>query len=74
ARRMLDALGPPLRLGSVDIDFVTLSIGIALFPLHAADAGSLIKAADHAMYQAKLERNKACLFSRATLPSAEQNQ
>ena len=74
AQRMLDALGPPLRLGSVDIDFVTLSIGIALFPLHAADANSLIKAADYAMYQAKQERNKVCLFSRATLPSAKQNQ
>lgn len=74
AQRMLDALRLPIGLGSVEIDFVTLSIGIALFPLHANTADALIKAADHAMYQAKLERNKACLFNPAALPSATQNQ
>ena len=45
------------------IDFVTPSIGIALFPQHAKQAESLIKAADIAMYEAKQQRNRACLYT-----------
>ena len=32
---------------------VRCSIGVALFPTHAADASSLLRCADEAMYEAK---------------------
>ncbi len=42
---------------------VTISLGIALYPLHAADRESLIKAADDAMYTSKeAGKNRVSLF------------
>lgn len=42
---------------------VTVSIGVALFPQHAASKKAIIEAADHAMYSAKrLSRNMVSLF------------
>lgn len=44
---------------------VTASIGMAIFPEHAADAGGLIAAADEALYRSKSEgRNRWTLSSR----------
>ncbi|MNT71100.1 Cyclic di-GMP phosphodiesterase Gmr [compost metagenome] len=63
AQRLLAALGQPVTLDALQIDFVTPSIGIAVYPQHAQDIDSLIKAADQAMYQAKRGRNEAVLFS-----------
>jgi diguanylate cyclase (GGDEF)-like protein/PAS domain S-box-containing protein len=41
---------------------ITVSIGIALFPTHGADAESLVRAADNALYQAKRAgRNRVIL-------------
>lgn len=74
ADRLLAALGTPLHLGEQLIDFVTPSIGIALFPDHAEDPESLVKAADSAMYQAKQQRNSACLYQRAALSSTSQSR
>ena len=38
---------------------ITISIGLAWYPQHGATAGTLLDAADHAMYQAKLDgRNR----------------
>lgn len=62
AARLLQVLGGVIRIGALNIDFVTPSIGIALFPAHAQDPQALIKAADSAMYEAKRERNRACLY------------
>jgi diguanylate cyclase (GGDEF)-like protein len=46
---------------------VTLSIGIAEFPLHGATRDEIIKAADQALYVAKQEgRNRAVLFATAS--------
>ncbi|MGH8483447.1 MAG: diguanylate cyclase domain-containing protein, partial [Pseudomonas sp.] len=62
AKRLLSTLGQPVVLDSVQIDFVTPSIGVALYPLHAQDTDSLIKAADQAMYEAKQRgRNEVML-------------
>jgi diguanylate cyclase (GGDEF)-like protein/PAS domain S-box-containing protein len=59
-----DIGGQQLRLGA--------SIGIANYPEHAREAGSLIKCADVAMYQAKLTgRNRWQIFA-AGMISAEQ--
>ena len=38
---------------SVDLSHVTASVGLATFPVHAADAESLFRQADAAMYAAK---------------------
>jgi diguanylate cyclase (GGDEF)-like protein/PAS domain S-box-containing protein len=40
---------------------VTASIGISLYPEHGLETAALLKAADHAMYQAKHESN-TCMF------------
>ena len=63
AERLLRSLGQPFIDDRLVIDFVTPSIGIALFPEHAKQAESLIKAADIAMYEAKQQRNRACLYT-----------
>ena len=44
---------------------VAASIGISLYPTHGLNATTLLKAADHAMYNAK-QKNNACMFF--TLP------
>ncbi|MEX6503563.1 sensor domain-containing diguanylate cyclase [Pseudomonas zhanjiangensis] len=62
AERLLAALVSPFELDGNRIDFVSPSIGIALFPEHASEAEALIKAADSAMYQAKQQRNRACVY------------
>ncbi|MNZ79745.1 Cyclic di-GMP phosphodiesterase Gmr [compost metagenome] len=65
ARRMLDTLGSAYQLGEQVIDFVTPSIGIALYPHHGTDPDALLKAADSAMYLAKRKRNAYCIYSLA---------
>ncbi len=52
AQNLLAAVRQPFILGGREL-FVTTSIGISLFPDDGADAESLIKGADTAMYQAK---------------------
>jgi diguanylate cyclase (GGDEF)-like protein len=53
ARRIIDALGAPVRLGSQDV-WITASIGVAIAPAAGAvDTDSLIHEADRAMYSAK---------------------
>jgi len=48
---------------SHDLGAITLSLGVAMFPDHAADAESLVKAADVALYQAKHRgRNRVVMF------------
>ena len=74
AERLLSSLGQPFIDDRLVIDFVTPSIGIALYPQHAKQAESLIKAADIAMYEAKQQRNRACLYSPPTLPSPPQSR
>jgi len=48
------------RIGRIDIEYggqvagrISVSIGVASFPLHASDANSLVRAADAALYEAK---------------------
>lgn len=52
AQRISGALQAPFVLGDISID-VSASMGIALSPLHADDAATLMKRADIAMYEAK---------------------
>ncbi|HBO0406040.1 diguanylate cyclase [Pseudomonas aeruginosa] len=62
AERLLAALVQPIAQNGERIDFVTPSIGIALYPRHAGDAEGLVRAADSAMYEAKRQRNHYCLY------------
>jgi diguanylate cyclase (GGDEF)-like protein/PAS domain S-box-containing protein len=52
ARRMLQAVAEGHSIGQHDLH-VTTSIGVSVFPEDGADAATLIKNADTAMYQAK---------------------
>ena len=52
ARKILDALTPPFQCGAHEIH-VSASIGTSCYPQDAADAQTLIRSADTAMYQAK---------------------
>ena len=51
---------------------VTASLGVALCPAHATDAQALLRAADHALYEAKREgRNRVRIFARASGSAGE---
>jgi diguanylate cyclase (GGDEF)-like protein/PAS domain S-box-containing protein len=52
ARKILEALALPLQIEGHEC-FITASIGVSLFPKDGADAETLLKNADAAMYQAK---------------------
>ncbi len=52
ARKVLDALGKPVRAGAVEVT-IGSSIGIALYPADAHDPATLLRHADQAMYAAK---------------------
>jgi diguanylate cyclase (GGDEF)-like protein len=52
AERIRAALAEPMHLQGVSME-VTASVGVALAPLHAADAATLMQRADVAMYTAK---------------------
>jgi EAL domain-containing protein (putative c-di-GMP-specific phosphodiesterase class I) len=57
----LKALSPPVDLGGATAT-VTGSLGVALFPTDAADAATLLRLADEAMYRAKDEGGNRCRF------------
>lgn len=74
AERLLANMQQPMTIRQGLIDFVTPSIGIALYPEHAGEATSLISAADHAMYQAKRQRNHACVYQPSALSSVTESR
>ena len=62
SKRLLDLFQEPLRVGDHHLA-VTPSIGIAIFPDHGEDIGTLLKHADTAMYEAKRQgRNAFSLY------------
>ncbi|MCC6608648.1 MAG: EAL domain-containing protein [Burkholderiales bacterium] len=63
AQKVLARLGAPFRLGGHEVS-VNASVGIALYPADGADAESLLKSADAALYRAKdLGRGAYCFFT-----------
>ncbi len=52
AQKLIDTLAEPFMLNTREI-FVTVSVGIALYPFDGDQSGTLIKNADAAMYRAK---------------------
>lgn len=65
-QRLLSVLAQPYMIDGQRIDFVSASIGVAFYPKDANGADALLKAADHAMYRAKRERNDCCLYNEST--------
>ncbi len=62
SQRLLDLFQEPLRVGERQLA-VTPSIGVAIFPEHGEDIGTLLKHADTAMYEAKRQgRNAFSLY------------
>ena len=55
ATRLRSALARPFALAGISLN-VGASVGIAVFPEHATDAGTLLRHADVAMYEAKRGR------------------
>jgi diguanylate cyclase (GGDEF)-like protein len=55
ATRLRGALARPFALAGISLH-VGASVGIAVFPVHAEDAGTLLRHADVAMYEAKRGR------------------
>src|SRR5207247_9319369 len=61
ARRIGSSREAPFVPGGAAID-VNASMGIAISPLHADDAGALMKRADIAMYDAKKNHRSVALY------------
>jgi diguanylate cyclase (GGDEF)-like protein/PAS domain S-box-containing protein len=69
AERLISRLSEPIRLDGGEAG-VGASIGIALYPKDGADAETLLKRADAAMYQAKASGGRCCRFFSADLEAA----
>jgi diguanylate cyclase (GGDEF)-like protein len=66
AEKITAAVTAPLRIDNEDL-YLTLSIGIAIYPGDGKDAEALIRGADTAMYRAKSEGRDKCYFFRDEL-------
>lgn len=62
ARTLLASLKAPMQVGDLQL-LVGASAGVAVGPDHGTDAATLMKNADVALYQAKLERGRTCTYS-----------
>ncbi|HLZ33044.1 MAG TPA: EAL domain-containing protein [Nitrospira sp.] len=72
ARRILDALAKPFLINGHEI-FMTVSVGIAIFPTDGDSVDMLLKHADSAMYHAKeLGRNNYQFYSTAMNAAANE--
>ncbi|MFJ4385615.1 diguanylate cyclase domain-containing protein [Pseudomonas sp. NPDC089408] len=63
SKRLLDAFSAPFAIDGTLIDFVTVSIGLAIAPNHAKTAATLLKCADEAMYEAKKKRGTFYVYA-----------
>jgi diguanylate cyclase (GGDEF)-like protein len=61
--RLGEALDHRFTLDGIDVR-IAGSIGIAVYPDHGTDAGTLLQRADAAMYQAKVSRSGHAVFAR----------
>ena len=62
AQALLASLEAPMRVGEVEL-LVRASAGVAVDPEHGDDAEALMKNADIALYQAKLDRDRISTYS-----------
>ncbi|GAA3550513.1 hypothetical protein GCM10022394_33350 [Zobellella aerophila] len=62
AQRIIDAFASPIRVRGQNL-YISVSIGLALYPQHGMDEAALMQNADIALYQAKEKgRNQVQLF------------
>ncbi len=73
AERMLAAVAEPYHIDGREV-FVTISIGIAVFPQDGDTAEELLKSADKAMYAAKKQGKNTYTFYSSSPPSAVGHQ
>jgi diguanylate cyclase (GGDEF)-like protein/PAS domain S-box-containing protein len=72
--RIVEEIALPIELGAGSVR-VSASIGVTFFPIDGADADTLIRHADIAMYQAKQSgKNKYCFFDNAHEQKMKANQ
>jgi len=70
AQKILTTFQEPLNIDGRELA-VSVSIGVAVFPLHASDADALLRAADAALFRAKaLGRHRMNVFSPDLLDAA----
>ncbi|MEY2919393.1 MAG: hypothetical protein RL261_698 [Pseudomonadota bacterium] len=70
AEQLVDGFKRPLTIDQRDVS-VGVSCGVAIFPEHGADATSLLRAADAALFRAKeLGRNRLCFHEPSMLADA----
>lgn len=63
AQKVMDLFEAPVRVGPHELR-ITPSIGLVVYPTHGVDAGTLMRHADLAMYQAKNQgRNRVQLYN-----------
>ena len=72
AERMIQALTEPLQLEGQTID-VSASVGLATWPLHADNAGTLLTRSEMAMHQAKAKSVGMAVYNPALDSSTAQN-
>lgn len=65
ARRLLDTLARPIRIGSIELG-TTASIGLAMFPGDGRAADALLDSADAALFRARREHSDLAFFGQAT--------
>lgn len=70
AQEILKKMSTPFQLGE-DIAHISSSIGIALYPHDGADADSLMKSADKAMYGAKQKGRNRCNYANSSEKTTE---
>jgi diguanylate cyclase (GGDEF)-like protein/PAS domain S-box-containing protein len=57
AQKIVDMMMKPFQVEEITIDFVTISIGVSIFPLNGTHPETLLSYADKTMYEAKKSRN-----------------
>jgi len=75
-RQMVDPIRAATGSAPLEPPDVTVSVGVASFPEHAAQADDLVKAADDAMYVSKrsAEKDKVCVSNAAPPPAPSRSQ
>ena len=69
---MLSSIAEPIQLEGTSVQ-VTSTIGVALYPNDAQDVDSLMKLADHAMYQGKRSGKARYSFATPILPDVSKS-
>jgi diguanylate cyclase len=66
AQRIIESFGSPVNILDREV-FITVSLGIAIYPTDEQESGSLLAKADRAMYEAKVSGRNAFRFYRPGL-------